>query len=160
MPSVSACRVDMALRIIGDRWSLGIIHELSLGPRRTLELHGSFARLSTKTLAERLKRLERNGIITRVSFPQSPPRVEYSLTDAGRQLLPILTAVWNISPLHGAAESEPDPARSCRACRLIQAEVENSSAVQKPPPREEPAERIVEVAIGSKRRRKTDVTLL
>jgi DNA-binding HxlR family transcriptional regulator len=91
--STTRCRVDSLLKLIGDRWSLGIIHELSVGPRRTLELHSAFIGLSTKTLSDRLKKLEKNGVIRRFAYPEAPPRVEYALTDRGRSLLPIIHAI-------------------------------------------------------------------
>jgi len=87
------CRVDTILRIIGDRWTLGIIHELSAGPKRTLDLFNSFSGLSTKTMTDRLRRLERNGLITRISYKESPPRVEYSLTERGFRLLPVISSL-------------------------------------------------------------------
>jgi DNA-binding HxlR family transcriptional regulator len=114
MPSRSACKVDTVLGIVGDRWSLGIIHELSSGPRRTLELLGAFSGLSSKTLADRLKKLERHQIVRRTSYPEAPPRVEYSLTSKGSDLLPVVGAIseaaerWNLE--------SPASAKYCRAC--------------------------------------------
>jgi DNA-binding HxlR family transcriptional regulator len=90
MPPNRGCHLDVMLTQIGDRWSLGILHNLTAGPMRTLELHAAFTGLSTRTLAERLKRLEANGLILRKSFPESPPRVEYALTERGRELAPVL----------------------------------------------------------------------
>ena len=90
MPAQASCAVDSALKVVGDRWTLAIIHELSLGPRRTVELHRGFKGLSTKTLLARLRKMERAGLVSRHSFSESPPRVEYSLTDRGRSLLPVL----------------------------------------------------------------------
>ncbi|HEU4386410.1 MAG TPA: helix-turn-helix domain-containing protein [Blastocatellia bacterium] len=112
MPSGSACRVDTMLKVIGDRWTLGIIHELSIGPRRTLEILGAFTGLSTKTLADRLKKLDRGGIIRRTSYPESPPRVEYSLTAKGRDLLPVVEAIWEAA---GAWATDVS-ATECRVC--------------------------------------------
>ena len=81
MPKASACRIDRVLSVIEDKWTLGIIHELSAGPRRTLEILGAFKGLSPRTLGLRLKKLARSSILTRESFPESPPRVEWSLTE-------------------------------------------------------------------------------
>src|SRR5260370_39401898 len=85
----TVCLVDAVLKLIGDRWTLSLIHELSKGPRRTLELHTAFSGLSTKTLSDRLKNLQRSGLVSRKSDPQTPPRVEYSLTEKGSELLPL-----------------------------------------------------------------------
>jgi len=101
---------------MGDRWTLGIIHELSLGPRRTVELYRGFKGLSTKTLLARLRKLERVGFIKRQSFGESPPRVEYSLTVRGRGLLPVVremgksVLLWNDLASH-------DP--QCKACAAL-----------------------------------------
>lgn len=84
MPGRS-CKIDGVLDFISEPWTLAVIHQLTVGPRRTLELFSSFAGLSTKTLGARLKKLERGGIVARKSFSETPPRVEYSLTEkAGR----------------------------------------------------------------------------
>lgn len=118
MPSDSPCRVNAMLKVIGDRWTLGIIHELSIGPRRTLEILSAFTGLSTKTLADRLKKLERGGIIRRTSYPESPPRVEYSLTVRGRDLLPVVEA---ISDAANAWSSDTGaPGKACRVCGTLQ----------------------------------------
>src|SRR5262245_1023644 len=93
MAEGAACLVDAVLKLIGDRWTLCLIHELSKGPQRTLELHSAFGGLSTKTLSDRLKNLRKNGLVSRMSYPESPPRVEYSLTEKGSELLPLFHAI-------------------------------------------------------------------
>src|SRR5215213_1750078 len=97
MRSSSSCRLSPILTAIGDHWTLGIIHELSAGPRRTLDLFGAFTGLSTKTLTARLKALRSSGLVERRSFPETPPRVEYSLTDKGREALPVLRALAEVA---------------------------------------------------------------
>jgi DNA-binding HxlR family transcriptional regulator len=112
----SSCRIDPVLEVIGDQWTLAIIHELSAGPRRAVELHAAFSGVSTKTLTARLKKLERNRVISRKSYPQSPPRVEYSLMEKGLELLPVLRVMEEValkwSPEAGLATG----GRPCRAC--------------------------------------------
>jgi DNA-binding HxlR family transcriptional regulator len=93
MAQGTACLVDAVLKLIGDRWTLCLIHELSKGPQRTLELHSAFRGLSTKTLSDRLKNLRKNGLVSRISYPESPPRVEYSLTEKGSELLPLFHVI-------------------------------------------------------------------
>jgi DNA-binding HxlR family transcriptional regulator len=145
MPSSSACHIDSVLDIIGEQWTLAILHVLSTGPKRTLELHGAFTGLSTKTLTDRLKKLTRNHIVSRETYPESPPRVEYSLTEKGRALLPILQAIhevalkWNGEPR--AAAGTPEAARACPACSQTRDDDGEPRALPKP-------------------RKRTDVTLL
>ena len=112
MPPTSVCPVDDVLRTIGDRWSLGIVHVLSTGPRRTLDLHRAFTGLSTKTLAERLKVMGRQGLVQRTSYKESPPRVEYSLTEKGLRLLPVIAAIMAASHVLNGAPAPP----TCAAC--------------------------------------------
>ena len=67
-----------------------LVHDLSEGPRRFTELEHSCPGISPRTLSERLRALEQEGILVRRSYPESPPRVEYELTDKGAGLLPII----------------------------------------------------------------------
>jgi DNA-binding HxlR family transcriptional regulator len=138
MPGRS-CKIDGVLDFISEPWTLAVIHQLTVGPRRTVELFGSFAGLSTKTLGARLKKLERGGIVTRKSFSETPPRVEYSLTEKGRALLRVLDAITQVAEEWDSDGEGKAVAASCRACHM--AKKEESVAPQKP-------------------RKRTDVTLL
>ena len=82
------CSVAGAAEIVGSKWTVLIIHDLSEGPRRFTELERSCAGISPRTLAERLRWLEAEEIVARQSYPESPPRVEYALTSKGRALAP------------------------------------------------------------------------
>src|SRR5207247_6700503 len=84
------CSVAGAAEIVGSKWTVLIVHDLSEGPRRFTELERSCAGISPRTLAERLRWLEAEGIVVRRSYAESPPRVEYELTDKGTALLPIV----------------------------------------------------------------------
>jgi DNA-binding HxlR family transcriptional regulator len=84
------CSVAGAAEIVGSKWTVLIVHDLSEGPRRFTELEHSLAGISPRTLAERLRWLESEGIVVRRSYAESPPRVEYQLTDKGKALLPIV----------------------------------------------------------------------
>jgi DNA-binding HxlR family transcriptional regulator len=86
----STCAVAAAAEIIGAKWTALLVHDLSEGPRRFSELEHSCSGISPRTLAERLRALEHEGILVRRSYPESPPRVEYELTDKGAGLLPII----------------------------------------------------------------------
>src|ERR1700758_2554883 len=79
--------------IIGAKWPALLVHDLSEGPRRFSELEHSCSGISPRTLAERLRELEHEGIVERRSYAESPPRVEYELTGKGEALLPIIDAM-------------------------------------------------------------------
>jgi DNA-binding HxlR family transcriptional regulator len=85
------CSVATAAEIVGSKWTVLIVHDLSEGPRRFTELERACTGISPRTLAERLRRLEAEDIVVRRSYPESPPRVEYELTPKGVALLPIVT---------------------------------------------------------------------
>jgi DNA-binding HxlR family transcriptional regulator len=87
------CAVACTADIIGSKWTAVIVHDLSEGPRRFSELERACPGISPRTLSERLDMLEREGIVGRQSYPESPPRVEYELTGKGEALLPIIRAM-------------------------------------------------------------------
>ena len=86
----STCSVAACAEILGAKWTAVLVHDLSEGARRFSELEHSCAGISPRTLSERLRALEQEGILLRRSYPESPPRVEYELTDKGSDLLPII----------------------------------------------------------------------
>jgi DNA-binding HxlR family transcriptional regulator len=87
------CPVVATARIVSGKWTLLILRDLAQGPRRFTELQRSLAGISSRTLAARLRALEDEGILRRDEYPESPPRVEYSLTDKGLDLMPIVHAM-------------------------------------------------------------------
>ncbi len=89
----TTCAVAACADIIGAKWTALLVHDLSEGPRRFSELERSCHGISPRTLAERLRALETEGILVRHSYAESPPRVEYELTDKGESLLPIIDAM-------------------------------------------------------------------
>ena len=86
----TSCSVAACAEIIGAKWTALLLHDLSEGPRRFSELEHSCPGISPRTLSERLRALEDEDIVERRSYAESPPRVEYELTDKGRALLPII----------------------------------------------------------------------
>ena len=84
------CPVERTLKIIGSKWTILIIRDLLGGKKRFGELRKSLSGVSPKTLSERLKTLEKKGIVTRKIYPEVPPRVEYSLTKRGKSLSSII----------------------------------------------------------------------
>jgi DNA-binding HxlR family transcriptional regulator len=89
----TSCAVAASAEIIGAKWTALLVHDLSEGPRRFSQLEHSCAGISPRTLSERLRALEDEGIVERRSYAESPPRVEYELTDKGAALLPIIDAM-------------------------------------------------------------------
>jgi DNA-binding HxlR family transcriptional regulator len=88
-----SCSVAACAEILGTKWTALIVHELSEGPRRFSEIEHSCAGISPRTLSERLRALEQEGILARQSFAERPPRVEYALTAKGEALLPCIDAM-------------------------------------------------------------------
>lgn len=84
------CPVERALRVIGAKWTPLIIRDLLKGPRRFNELQSSLGSVSPRTLSERLKDLEEQGVISRRAYAEVPPRVEYRLTEKGLALHDLL----------------------------------------------------------------------
>ena len=89
----TSCAVAACAEVIGAKWTAILVHDLSEGARRFSELEHSCAGISPRTLSERLRALEEEGILVRRSYPESPPRVEYELTEKGAALLPIIEAM-------------------------------------------------------------------
>lgn len=88
--------VAEALSILGNKWTALIIMELSKGSKRFSALENNLVPISPRTLSQRLDDLEQKSIITKQSYAEVPPRVEYTLTIKGKDLIPVLKsmAVW------------------------------------------------------------------
>ena len=95
-----------ALRILGDRWSGLIIRELTIGPRRFGALQNALPGISPRTLSQRLDSLESESIVTRKTYAESPPRVEYSLTSKGEDLIPILRSMIEWGDRYSAVDEQ------------------------------------------------------
>lgn len=88
-----SCPVEATARIVSGKWTLVLLRDLALGPRRFSDLQRSLEGISPRTLSVRLKALEDMGVLVRSEFPGVPPRVEYQLTAKGDDLLPIVEAM-------------------------------------------------------------------
>ena len=89
-----ACPVETTLTLIGDKWKVLILRDLMPGTKRFGELKKSIDNVSQKVLTAQLRAMEENGLVHRQVYAEVPPRVEYSLTDLGRSLKPILDSMW------------------------------------------------------------------
>lgn len=89
-----ACPVETTRTLIGDKWKVLILRDLLPGTKRFGELKKSIGHVSQKVLTAQLRDMEQSRLVHREVFAEVPPRVEYSLTDLGRSLKPILDALW------------------------------------------------------------------
>lgn len=94
-----ACPVETTLMLISDRWKVLIIRDLLGGTKRFGELKRSVGSISQKVLTANLRSMEDDGLLTREVFPEVPPRVEYTLTETGYSLKPILDSMteWGLA---------------------------------------------------------------
>ena len=90
-----ACPVETTLMLIGDKWKVLILRDLMPGTKRFGELKKSIGNVSQKVLTAQLRDMESSGLLIRTVYPEVPPKVEYSLTELGRSLKPILDAMWD-----------------------------------------------------------------
>lgn len=88
-----ACPVEITMELIGDKWKILIIRDLLTGTKRFGELKKSLTGISQKVLTNNLRDMEKSGLVHREVFAEVPPRVEYSLTDTGWSLQPILDSM-------------------------------------------------------------------
>ena len=89
-----ACPVETTLTLIGDKWKVLILRDLMPGTKRFGELKKSIGTVSQKVLIAQLRAMEESGLVHREVYAEVPPRVEYSLTELGKSLKPILDSLW------------------------------------------------------------------
>lgn len=97
-----ACPVETTLTLIGDKWKVLILRDLLTGTKRFGELKKSIGSVSQKVLTAQLRDMEAKGLVNRKVYAEVPPRVEYSLTELGQSLKPILDAMWNWGEVYKA----------------------------------------------------------
>ena len=91
--ALPSCPVETTAVLVGNKWSILILRELMLGTKRFGELQRGVGSISQKVLTSHLRALEDHGIVVRTAYAEIPPRVEYTLTDIGRALQPVLDAM-------------------------------------------------------------------
>ena len=91
-----SCPVELTVGLIGDKWKILIIRDLLTGTKRFGELKKSLTNITQKVLTTKLREMEASGLVKRKVYPEIPPRVEYSLTETGLSLKPILDSmvIW------------------------------------------------------------------
>ena len=102
-PSYLACPIRQVISRFGDKWSMLVLYTLhasEVGVLRFSELHHNMADCSQKMLSATLKNLEQTNLIHREVYPVVPPRVEYSLTDTGKSLMPAINSLIDWAKLH------------------------------------------------------------
>jgi DNA-binding HxlR family transcriptional regulator len=120
------CSIAGALEVIGEKWSLLVVRELFLGVRRFNDIAANTG-APRDILTTRLRRLEDLGVVSRRAYSEHPPRYEYVLTDAGKDLRPIIMALKHWGDVHVMHEHLPpilehtcgavfEPRTHCAAC--------------------------------------------
>ena len=94
-----ACPVETTLSLIGSKWKVLILRDLAAGPLRFGELQRSIGHVSQKVLTSQLRSMEADGLVHREVYAEVPPRVEYSLTELGQSLAPVIDALkeWGLN---------------------------------------------------------------
>ncbi|NEQ53278.1 MAG: helix-turn-helix transcriptional regulator [Leptolyngbya sp. SIO3F4] len=92
----STCPIQFVVDILGSKWSILILRDLWEQDRRTNELLKALSGISSKTLTVRLRSLEEHGLVIRRTYAEVPPRVEYAITDKGKELQPVITALHQV----------------------------------------------------------------
>ena len=98
MKKIPECPVEITLQLIGDKWKVLIIRDLLTGTKRFSELMRSVTGITQKVLTSHLRAMEAAGLVSRKVYPEVPPRVEYSLSELGESMRPIIKAMeqWGI----------------------------------------------------------------
>jgi DNA-binding HxlR family transcriptional regulator len=107
--SGDSCPVCRTADVVCGKWTLLVIRDLADGRSRFCELERSLQGISPRTLSLRLRALEEEGIVERTTFAEVPPRVEYSLTEKGRALVPIIESMRSYGREWLGAEDAPEP---------------------------------------------------
>ena len=104
----SACPVACTLDLLGDKWTLLVVRDLLLGKHTFKAFQASPEKIPSNILAERLKRLEHEGVVRRELYQERPPRYSYHLTEKGQELAPVLQAMltWGSTYVPGTLSKE------------------------------------------------------
>ncbi|TLS52114.1 helix-turn-helix transcriptional regulator [Paenibacillus antri] len=103
---ISSPSVESAFELLGKRWTGLILQALLNGQRRFKEVAESVPGVSDRMLSERFKELEEAGIVRRIVYPETPVRIEYTLTERGAALRPVIEHLREWALVHGVAEGK------------------------------------------------------
>ena len=151
---LDGCPITGALQMLGDKWTMLVVRELVSGPKRTMELLNSLFPISSRTLVGRLRDMEKDNFVERTDFGGNPPHIEYSLTERGRLLLPLLESLRQLGLVLGCNDCRDRKIRLgsyCEPCPL------NPDAIVIP---ERPAERPAVRTTQVDRRREQDDSIV
>jgi DNA-binding HxlR family transcriptional regulator len=123
-----SCPVARSLEFLGERWTLLIVRDLLIGPKKFQDFSASLSGVAPAVLSHRLKVLEKHGIVSRRLYSEHPPRAEYALTEQGLELRPVVRAlgIWGARHLgaswtfvHDACGADVEIAYRCPTCRKM-----------------------------------------
>ena len=123
-----ASALDIAMARVGDRWTLQVVEALLTGPRRFSELQEAIAGVAPNVLSSRLRRLEQQGLVVASPYSERPPRLEYRITDSGRELAGavLLLTRWGArdagddsGPRHGVCGTPLEARWYCPTCGSV-----------------------------------------
>lgn len=132
--SQSGCPVEVTLSVIGGKWKGIIIYHLMGGTVRYNELQRMLPNTTPRMLTKQLRELEHDGVIHREVYPQVPPKVEYSLTEFGRSLIPIVTQMetWGNQYMSNAVQEESLGTASNKRVEQLKQSFQASEAAHNP----------------------------
>lgn len=112
--AMAVCQVEVAIAVVGGAWKMTIAKHLAEATMRFGRLRRTIGEVSERTLARQLRELEADGVVHRRVYAEVPPRVEYSLTELGRTLVPLVSALdeWGAAYLHQVSTPELEPDRA------------------------------------------------
>ena len=123
---LDGCPITGALQMLGDKWTMLIVRELLGGPKRTMELLNSLFPISSRTLVQRLRDMENDRLVERTDFGGNPPHIEYSLTERGMLLIPLLESLRQLGLVLRCNECEDRLKRVgayCEPCPYNETEI-------------------------------------
>jgi len=126
--------------MLGDKWTMLVVRELIGGPKRTMELLNSLFPISSRTLVQRLRDMEKDRFVERTDYGGNPPHIEYALTERGKLLLPLLESLRQLGLALKCNECEDRRQRVGAYCEPCP---HNDHALPPPAPRRQKDDSII-----------------
>lgn len=140
---LDGCPITAALQLLGDKWTMLVVRELVKGPKRTMELLTDLYPISSRTLLGRVRDMEKDGLVDRSTYGSNSRHIQYSLTERGRLLLPLLESLRQLGLALECTDCEDRMERLgayCLSCPRNGYRVETESRTV-PSPRSTPSRR-------------------